>query len=63
MTEFREEWKALSSRKSLPGNSKLLGLQPKLDDDGLMRSDGCLEHAEFLSYDVRFPTILPREAG
>ena len=62
MTEFREEWKALSSRKSLPRNSKLLGLQPKLDDDGLMRSDGRLKHAEFLSYDVRCPTILPRRS-
>ena len=62
MTEFAEEWKALFSRKPLPGNSKLLGLQPKLDDDGLMRSDGRLTHAEFLSYDVRFPIILPRRS-
>ena len=62
MTEFWEEWKALSSRKSLPGNRKLLGLQPKLDDDGLMRSDGRLKHAEFLSYNVRFPTKLPRRS-
>ena len=62
MTEFREEWKALSSRKSFPGNSKLLGLQPKLDDDGLMRSDGRLKHAVFLSYDVRFPIKLPRRS-
>ena len=27
MTEFQEEWKALSSRKTLPGNSKLVGLR------------------------------------
>ena len=35
-TEFREEWKALSNRKSLPSGSKLLGLNPKIDDDGLI---------------------------
>ena len=28
VTEFREEWKALSSKNSLPSNSKLIGLQP-----------------------------------
>ena len=60
--EFREELKALASQKSFPANSKLLGLQPKLDDDGLMRSDGHLKHAEFLSYEVRFPIILPRRS-
>ena len=38
----------------------MLGLQPKLDDDGLMRSDGRLKHAEFLAYDVGYPIILPR---
>ena len=62
LTEFTEEWKAMTSHKPLPSNSKLLGLQPKLDDDGLMRSDGRLTHAEFLSYDVRFPIILPRRS-
>lgn len=62
VTEFREEWKSLSRRKPLPSNSKLLGLQPKLDDDGLMRSDGRLKYAQFLSYDVRYPVILPRKS-
>ena len=62
MTEFREEWKALSGKKSLPSNSKLIGLQPKLDDDGLIRSGGRLKYAEFLSYDVRYPIILPRRS-
>ena len=61
-TEFREEWKALIRGKPLPSNSKLLGLQPKLVDDGLMWSDGHLTHAKFLSYDVRHPVILPRRS-
>ena len=60
-TEFTEESKALSRRKTLPSNSKLLGLQPQLDDDGLMRSDRRLKHAKFLSYDVRYPVLLPRK--
>ena len=59
-TEFQEEWKALSRGSSLPANSKLQGLQPKLDEDGLLRSDGRLKHAEFLSHDVRYLVILPR---
>ena len=61
-TKFREEWKALIRGKPLPSNSKLLGLQPKVDDDGLLRSDGRLKHAKFLSYDVRHPVILPRRS-
>ena len=60
--EFREEWKALSNGKSLPSGSRLLGLNPKIDDDGLIRSDGRLKYAKFLSYDVRFPVILPRNS-
>ena len=62
IAEFPEEWKALSNGKALPSGSKLLGLHPKLDDDGLMRSDGRLKYAKFLSYDVRFPVILPRNS-
>ena len=60
VTEFTYEWKALFRGKPLPSSSKLLGLQPKLDDDRLMRCDGQLKHAETLAYDVRYPIILPR---
>ncbi|MCG8045043.1 MAG: hypothetical protein N0E48_05150, partial [Candidatus Thiodiazotropha endolucinida] len=62
IVEFREEWKALSNGKALPSGSRLLGLNPKIDDDGLLRSDGRLKYAEFLSYDVQFPVILPRNS-
>ena len=48
-TEFQLEWKALSRGSSLPANSKLQGLQPKLDEDRLLLSHGRLKHAEFLS--------------
>ena len=61
-TEFREEWKALAHRRLLLTNSKLLALKPKLDSDGLMRSDGRLKNDKFLCYDVRYPVILPRKS-
>ena len=62
VTEFSKEYKALSRGKPLPSDSKLLGLHPRLDDDGLMRSDGRLKNAKFLSYDVQHPVILPRKS-
>ncbi|MEW8544200.1 MAG: hypothetical protein AB2693_11760, partial [Candidatus Thiodiazotropha sp.] len=62
-TEFNDEWIALAHGKPLSKSSKLIGLQPKIDEDGLMRSDGRLKYAEFLSFDVRFPIILPRKSS
>ena len=54
-SEFQDEYKALVNRRPLPSNSKLLSLKPKLDDDGLIRSDGRLTNAKYISYDVRHP--------
>ena len=59
---FRNEWHALSCGRPLPIGSKLLSLKPKLDDDGVMRSDGRLQQAKFLAFDVRHPIILPRRS-
>lgn len=59
--EFTEEYKALTGRRSIPSRSKLLGLTPMLDEDGLIRSNGRLTNAKFLSFDVRYPVILPRK--
>ena len=56
---FYNEYVALQKRKQLPIDSKLLGLCPKLDEDGIMRSDSRLQYAEFLPYDVRYPILLP----
>ena len=58
-THFKEEWSTLSQGKPLPPRSKLLGMKPMLDENGLMRSDGRLAHAEYLSFDVRYLVILP----
>ena len=61
-SEFQDEWKALVNGRSLSSNSKLLALKPQLDDDWLIRSDGRLTNAKFISYDVRHPVILPRKS-
>ena len=37
---FETEYSALSSGKPLPMSSKLLALKPRLDEDGVMRSEG-----------------------
>ena len=50
------------SRETIIVKQQLIGLQPKLDEDRFMRSDGHLKHAEFLSFDVRYPVILPRRS-
>ena len=63
IVEFQDEWTALSRGRSLTAHSKLLRLQPKLDKDGLLRSDGRLKRAKFLLYDVRYyPVISPRKS-
>ena len=58
-SEFQDECKALVIEQSLSSNSKLLALKPQLDNDGLIRSNGHLTNAKFISYDVRHPVILP----
>lgn len=49
---FEDEYQALSRGKELPKHSKLLALKPKLDEEGLIRSDGRLVNAEYLPYDM-----------
>lgn len=57
---FQQEIKAVAKQKKLPSNSKLLALNPKIDEDGLLRADSRLKYAEVLPYDARCPIILPR---
>ena len=58
---FPDEYLALQRQRELPKKTKLLGLRPWLDEEGLMRCDGSLKYAEFLTEDARFPIILPRK--
>ena len=57
---FKEEYGQLSRGKTLSTSSKIISLKPQLDEDGLMRSCGRLQNAEYLPYDVKYPIILPR---
>jgi len=59
---FPEEYKALVHKRALPHNSKLLVLSPRLDEDGLMRSNSRLANVENLSFSARYPIILPRKS-
>ena len=58
---FSDEYLALQRQRELPKKSKLLGLQPWLDEEGQMRCDGHLKYAEFLPQDACFAIILPRK--
>ena len=58
---YPDEYLTLQRQRELPKKSKLLGLQPWLDDEGQMRCDGSLKYAEYLPQDARFPIILPRK--
>ena len=58
---FRNEYECLRKGKEIPASSKLLKLNPKIDSEGMIRSDGRLAFAEFLSYDTKYPIILPRK--
>ncbi|XP_067017990.1 uncharacterized protein [Acropora muricata] len=57
---FPGEYKALVTGKPIPTKSPLMKLNPLLDEEGCIRSNGRLQFAEYLPYDVRFPMILPR---
>ena len=57
---LQDESSALSSRKPILSKSQLTKLCPQLDEEGCIRSDGCLRFAEFLPQDARYPLILPR---
>lgn len=58
---FGEEYSNLMKGRELPKTSRVLPLHPKLDEEGVMRSDSRLGFHEHLSYNVRFPIILPRD--
>ena len=57
---FVNELKSLRSGKVVKSDSKLLPLNPIIDDDGILRSDGRLQYAACLPWEARYPIILPR---
>ena len=54
---------ALSSGRSLRAYSKLLNLQPRLDDDGLLRSDSRLKMQNFYRMTLAFRSFYPGKSG
>ena len=57
---FKQEYEAIQRGSSVSTSSKLASLSPELDSDGLVRCIDRPKYAEFLTYDARFPVILPR---
>ncbi|XP_055848408.1 uncharacterized protein LOC129913631 [Episyrphus balteatus] len=57
-TEFKEEIKKLTKNEPIAMKSKLLMLNPIIDDTGLLRVGGRLQNSS-LPYEERHPIILP----
>ena len=58
---FPEEISALNSNSPILKTSKIVSLNPKLDKKHILRMDGRLRKAKFLSKTTREPIILPRK--
>ncbi|UYV61264.1 hypothetical protein LAZ67_1004155, partial [Cordylochernes scorpioides] len=58
-SEFQSEITCCKQKKSLPTNSRLLSLNPFIDESGLLRVGGRLRHSN-LQFDEKHPIILPR---
>ena len=58
---FPKEYKALESKHELLSNSKLRSLNPIMDEDGILRCDGRLQHAQYIPWETKYPIILPRD--
>ena len=61
-SSFREEYEALLNQRPLPTHSKLASLNPRLDEDYVLRSQGRLQLADTLSFDAKHPILLPRHS-
>lgn len=59
---FQSEFDAIKSGREISSKSKLVGLKPFIDNDGLLRCNIRLKYAEHMSYEARFPIILPRKS-
>lgn len=58
LLEFGDEISCLKTEKSISAKSKILSLNPFIDEDGLLRVGGRLKHAE-ISKDKKHPLIIP----
>ncbi|XP_075163644.1 uncharacterized protein LOC142236255 [Haematobia irritans] len=58
---YSTEYNAIENRMPINSKSRLLALNPKLDENGLLRVNGRLSNSD-LSYNERFPIILPEKS-
>jgi len=58
---FNEEFQCLKRKSNLPKKSKLLTLNPFLDENSIIRVGGRLRHSSLLK-NQKFPVILPRHS-
>ena len=56
---FKDEVSCLKGGTIVHCNSKLFGLCPIIDDNGVMRVGGRLDHASTLSYIEKHPIVMP----
>ena len=57
---YAEEYNQLINNKGISKTSCLLKLSPQIDENKILRCNSRLKNAEFLSFDTRYPIILPR---
>lgn len=50
-----------TKKKALDGSSKIAKLPPIMDDQGVLRIDGRIDAADYLTFDARYPVIMPRD--
>ncbi|XP_075150543.1 uncharacterized protein LOC142224648 [Haematobia irritans] len=58
---YATEYNVIENHIPINSKSRLLALNPKLDDNGLLRVNGRLSNAD-LSYNERYPIILPEKS-
>ena len=58
---FMNELQVVKCGKPLHSSSRLLPLKPMICDDGLLHCDGRLQYADCLSWETRYPIILPKK--
>ncbi|XP_047124177.1 uncharacterized protein LOC124806920 [Hydra vulgaris] len=57
---FKEEYSNIEKGKPISISSKIISLNPQIDEDGLLRSCSRLQNAHYSPYDIKNPIILPR---
>lgn len=60
--KFVKEYKTLVKGKTVDANSKLVSLNPQLDEDGLIRVGGRLRGHPTMPWEMQCPVILPKQS-